>query len=159
MKDQDHPILLFDGVCNLCNGFVQFVIKRDKKAVFRFAALQSDLGKELSATAGLPAHSMDTVVLYENNRFYTHSDVGLRVARRLNGLWPLAYALVIIPKFIRDGIYNWVAKTGIAGSANGNPAWCRPPNCAAGSWIASKKFIHNTGFGPNPAASEKGLTS
>ncbi|MCB0608931.1 MAG: thiol-disulfide oxidoreductase DCC family protein [Lewinellaceae bacterium] len=110
MKDQDHPILLFDGVCNLCNGFVQFVIKRDKKAVFRFAALQSDLGKELSATAGLPAHSMDTVVLYENNRFYTHSDVGLRVARRLNGLWPLAYALVIIPKFIRDGIYNWVAK-------------------------------------------------
>ena len=53
---------------------------------------------------------MDTVVLYENNRFYTHSDVGLRVARRLNGLWPLAYALVIIPKFIRDGIYNWVAK-------------------------------------------------
>ena len=110
MKDQDHPILLFDGVCNLCNGFVQFVIKRDKKAVFRFAALQSDLGKELSATAGLPAHSMDTVVLYENNRFYTHSDVGLRVARRLNGLWPLAYALVIIPKFIRDGIYNLVAK-------------------------------------------------
>lgn len=148
MKDQDHPILLFDGVCNLCNGFVQFVIKRDKKAVFRFAALQSDLGKELSATAGLPAHSMDTVVLYENNRFYTHSDVGLRVARRLNGLWPLAYALVIIPKFIRDGIYNWVAKNRYRWFGKRESCMVPTPNCAAGSWIASKSSFIIQGSDP-----------
>ncbi len=110
MEKQEHPILLFDGICNLCNGFVQFVISRDSRAVFRFAALQSEIGRELAEKAGLPSSSLSTVVLYENNRFYTHSDVGLRVARRLDGLWPAFYIFVVLPKFIRDAIYNWVAR-------------------------------------------------
>lgn len=106
----EHPILLFDGVCNLCNGFVQFVIQQDPKAVFRFAPLQSDIGRKLSEEAGLPLDELNTVVLYTAGQFYTHSDVALEVVRRLPGLWPLLYGFKILPKFLRDFVYNWVAR-------------------------------------------------
>ena len=106
----DKSILLFDGVCNLCNGFVQFVIKRDPQAIFRFAALQSEAGQTLLQKANMPTKELSTVVLYENGKFYTHSDVPLRVVRKFGGAWPLLYGFVIIPKFIRDGIYNWIAR-------------------------------------------------
>ncbi len=107
---RDKPILLFDGVCNLCNGFVQFVIRHDPQGQFRFAALQSEAGQALLREAQLPTDEISTVVMYEDGAFYTHSDVGLRVLRRLGGLWSPAYALIIIPRFIRDQIYNWVAR-------------------------------------------------
>jgi predicted DCC family thiol-disulfide oxidoreductase YuxK len=114
MKENDrfgsHPILLFDGVCNLCNSFVQFVIRRDPEAVFRFAPLQSEVGQELAARAGFPVDELSTVILYHQGRFYTHSDVALEVVRRLPGGWSLLYGLAIIPKSIRDAIYNWVAR-------------------------------------------------
>lgn len=106
----DKPILLFDGVCNLCNGFVQFIILRDPKAIFRFAALQSEVGQQLLQTAQMPTQEINTVVLYESGKFYTHSDVGLRVARHLGGWWTLFIILKIIPKLLRDRIYNWVAR-------------------------------------------------
>lgn len=106
----DKPILLFDGVCNLCNGFVQFVIKRDPEGIFRFASLQSEIGQTLLAQAQMPTKEISTVVLYEGGKFYTHSDVGLRVFRKMGGAWSLLYGLMIIPKFIRDGIYNWIAR-------------------------------------------------
>ncbi|PHN04621.1 thiol-disulfide oxidoreductase DCC family protein [Flavilitoribacter nigricans] len=105
-----HPILLFDGVCNLCNTFVQFVIQRDPDAIFRFAPLQSAIGRELSERAGLPPEELNTVVLYDQGKFYTHSDVALQVVRRLPGLWSLLYGLVILPKSLRDATYNWVAR-------------------------------------------------
>lgn len=107
---RDKPILLFDGVCNLCNGFVQFIILRDSKAKVRFAALQSEVGQQLLREAKMPTEALSTVVLWENGKFYTHSDVPLRVARYLDGLLPLFSVYTIIPKFIRDGIYNWIAK-------------------------------------------------
>lgn len=106
----DKPILLFDGVCNLCNGFVQFVIRRDPKGKFRFAALQSEIGQTLLRQANMPTEELSTVILYENGKFYTHSSVPLLVVKRFGGAWPLLYGLVIVPKFIRDGIYNWVAR-------------------------------------------------
>lgn len=106
----DKPILLFDGVCNLCNGFVQFVIKRDPQGRFRFAALQSEVGQTLLKKANMPTKELSTVVLYENDKFYTHSSVPLRVAKKFGSAWPLLYGLVIVPKFIRDGIYNWIAR-------------------------------------------------
>lgn len=106
----DKPILLFDGVCNLCNGFVQFVINRDPKGKFRFAALQSEIGQTLLKKANMPTEELSTVVLYENDKFYTHSSVPLRVVKKFGGAWPLLYGLVIVPKFIRDGIYNWIAR-------------------------------------------------
>ncbi len=107
---RDKPILLFDGVCNLCNGFVQFVILRDPRAKFRFAALQSEVGQQLLREANMPVEELSTVVLYENDRFYTHSSVPLRVVKQFGGAWPLLSGLVIVPKFIRDGIYNWIAR-------------------------------------------------
>lgn len=104
------PILLFDGVCNLCNGFVQWVVRRDPEAVFRFASLQSDVGQHLLSRAGLPARELSTVVLYQDGEFYTHSDVPLLVALRLGGPWSLLYVLRIVPKPLRDAVYNWVAR-------------------------------------------------
>ena len=103
-------VLLFDGVCNLCNGFVQFVLPRDPQGYYKFASLQSDYGQNLLRRAGLPTDEISTVVLCENGRFYTHSDVGLRVVRHLSGLWPLLYALVIVPKPLRNAVYNWIAR-------------------------------------------------
>ncbi len=103
-------VILFDGVCNLCNGFVQFLIERDPKRRYRYASLQSETGQALMRSAGLPADEINTVVLMEEGTAYTHSDVALRVARHMGGLWPLATVLYIVPKFLRDAIYNWVAR-------------------------------------------------
>lgn len=110
MNTNQHPILLFDGVCNLCNGFVQFVIKRDEKGLFRFTALQSEPGQELLATYQQERSNFSTVILIENGQVYTHSDVALIVAKRLGGLWSLFYIFKIIPRPVRDSIYNWVAR-------------------------------------------------
>lgn len=104
------PILLFDGVCNLCNGAVQFVIKNDKKQRFRFAALQSEAGASLLKTYGLPPDALDTFIVITKNKSLTRSTAALEVAKTIGGIWALAYVFIIIPKFIRDGIYNWVAK-------------------------------------------------
>ncbi len=109
INDQS-PILLFDGVCNLCNGFIQFIIKRDKEAVFRFASLQSSVGQTLLKDYHLPTDSVDTVVLIEDRKSYTRSTVPLRIAKRLGGLWSLLYVFILIPPPIRDFIYNWIAK-------------------------------------------------
>lgn len=106
----EHPILLFDGVCNLCNGFVQFVIKRDPEGLFRFAALQSELGQELLRVHQIPRDRMDTVVLIENGKAYVRSEVALRMAPHLGGLWPLFQVFRIFPPFIRDPFYNFIAK-------------------------------------------------
>lgn len=103
-------ILLFDGVCNLCNGFVQFVLLRDPTETFKFASLQSDFGRQKMAELGLNPEQLDTVIMVENGKAYTHSDVPLRVVRKMPGLWPLLSIFVIIPKFIRDPIYNWIAR-------------------------------------------------
>lgn len=111
MKNTTEPsTLLFDGVCNLCNGFVQFVILRDKKGAFRFAPLQSDFGRKKMQEFGLDPEKLDTVIMVEDGQYYTHSDVPLRVVKKLPGLWPVLYVFVLIPKFIRDPIYNWIAR-------------------------------------------------
>ena len=104
------PILLFDGVCNLCNGFIQFIIERDKEAVFRFASLQSPFGQTLLKNYQLPTDTIDTVVLIENGKSYTHSMVPLRVAKQLGGLWALFYIFVLVPRPIRDVVYSWIAR-------------------------------------------------
>jgi len=108
-KDSD-PILLFDGVCNLCNGFVKEVITRDLKGVIRYASLQSEAGQQLLANINLEKFSMDTVVLVEGKSFYTKSDVALRIFRHLGGGWSFLYYLSIIPRFIRDTIYDLIAR-------------------------------------------------
>ena len=103
------PLILFDGVCNLCNGFVQFVIARDRRARFQFGALQSASARrilELNARDPLP----DAIVLVEDGKVYTQSTAALRIARRLDFPWPLAFALLAIPRAVRDSIYALVAR-------------------------------------------------
>jgi len=108
--ETNNPIILFDGVCNLCNGAVQFVIRNDKKKLFRFAALQSEAGIELSKKHKLPTDSMKTFILIENNQVYTRSTAALRVGKMLGGALALGYVFIIVPPVIRDGVYNWIAK-------------------------------------------------
>lgn len=108
--ETNNPIILFDGVCNLCNGAVQFVIRNDKNKQFRFAALQSEAGAELSKKYGLPSNSMKTFVLIANDKCYTRSTAALRVGKMLGGVLSLSYVFIIVPPVIRDGIYNFIAK-------------------------------------------------
>ena len=106
----DKPVVLFDGVCNLCDSAVQFIIKHDKKNNFLFASLQSETGQKLLQQYNLPLSDFNSFILIQNNRPYTKSTGALKVAKKLNALWPILYLFIIVPKFIRDGVYNWVAK-------------------------------------------------
>ena len=106
---RQQPVLLFDGICNLCNGAVNFVIKRDKKAILKFAPLQSEVAKKLLEDFNLSHNEMKSFILIENNESYIKSTAALKVCRYLKNPWPLMYGFIIVPKFIRDGIYNWIA--------------------------------------------------
>lgn len=103
-------IVFFDGECNLCNRSVQFIIKRDKKDQFRFAALQGKTGQELLARHGLPANQFNSFILAEKGKLYTHSTGALRMLKSLGGFWSLGYGFIIVPRFIRDAVYEWVAR-------------------------------------------------
>lgn len=105
-----HPVILFDGVCNLCNGLVRFVIRRDRKGRFHFAALQSDTGRALLAAHGLADLDLDSMALIENGSAHVRSDAALRIARGLSGLWPVVSIGLILPRFIRDTVYEFIAK-------------------------------------------------
>jgi predicted DCC family thiol-disulfide oxidoreductase YuxK len=109
-EDHAHAIILFDGVCNFCNGSVNFVIKRDRRGYFRFAPLQEAKGAEVARRCGVDATKLDTFVLIENGRVYRESGGALRVARRLGGLYMLLFALIIVPAFVRDFFYDWFAR-------------------------------------------------
>jgi predicted DCC family thiol-disulfide oxidoreductase YuxK len=110
MKTASEQILLFDGVCQFCNDTVQFIIRHDIRETFKFAALQSTIGQELLRKHSLPTNDFDTVVLIKNNSIYTKSTAKLHVFLGLGGLWSILYLFVIIPKPLRDGIYNLIAK-------------------------------------------------
>ena len=106
----DNPVILFDGVCNFCNSAVNFTLKRNTKADIRFAPMQCEAGQKLLQQYNLPVDDMESFVFIENRVAYKQSTAGLKVCRHLRGLWPLCYGLIIVPKFIRDGIYNRIAK-------------------------------------------------
>ena len=107
---QENPIIFFDGVCNLCNGAVQFVIERDGKQLFKFAALQSDFAKNKLVSFKLHVKQGDSFVLLENGKVYEQSAAALRVAKKLDGLWPLLYVFIVVPPFIRNAIYKFIAR-------------------------------------------------
>ena len=102
--------VLFDGVCNLCTGTVVFILKRDRQARFRFASLQSEAGKKLLAAHGLTATSLETMIVIEGGRVFSRSDAALRIAANLGRLWPVLGVFRIIPRVIRDTVYNFVAR-------------------------------------------------
>ncbi len=102
-------VLLFDGVCNLCNGSVNWVIDRDKKNLFKFASLQSEYGSRRVAELGLTGEYLNTVILDDEGKTYLRSDAVLRVIAELGGFYSLARLFFIVPRFIRNFIYEWVA--------------------------------------------------
>ena len=106
----DNPIILFDGYCNLCNHSVQFVIRNDPQKQFKFAALQSEIGQQLLKKGGLLGLGNNTFILIESEQYYTRSTAALRVLRLLGGYWPYLYSLRIIPSFLRDAVYRFVAR-------------------------------------------------
>lgn len=105
----DTPILLFDGVCNLCNGTIQFIIPRDPEGRLRFAPLQSATGRALLSRSGLPTDDLETVVLVEGNRAYTKSAAAIRVAELLGWPYRLARLGRLLPRRLRDAGYDFVA--------------------------------------------------
>jgi predicted DCC family thiol-disulfide oxidoreductase YuxK len=105
-----HPTILFDGVCNLCNGSVLFIIKRDPKSKFRFTSLQSELGVKLLKEFEFPQGELNSVLLVKDHKLFQKSNAALEIAKQLNGLWPMLYAFKIIPSFIRNTIYDWIAR-------------------------------------------------
>jgi predicted DCC family thiol-disulfide oxidoreductase YuxK len=103
-------LILFDGVCNLCNASVLFVIDRDPNARFAFAPLQSAEAQRVLAERGHRTTPLSSVLLVEGNRVYERSTAALRVARRLSGAWPLLYAFIVVPRPLRDAVYGLVAR-------------------------------------------------
>lgn len=106
----EHPIVLFDGECRFCNGWVKFLLRRDKRDVFRFAPLQSEAARAMLPTYLLKDDSLDSVMVVEPNDIYTHSSAVLRIAKHLGGPWAILYALIVVPIPLRDAAYRWVAK-------------------------------------------------
>jgi len=104
------PIILFDGVCNFCNHWVNFAIKRDKKKKLRFTPLQGETAKRLLPRYHINPTSLSSVVFIDNEKAYTQSSAALRICKHLDGGWKLLYGLIIVPKFIRDFFYNIIAR-------------------------------------------------
>lgn len=122
---ENKAIVLFDGVCNLCSSSVQLIIKRDKRDYFRFAALDSELGKQLCEKYKVQS---DSIVLIESGRAYIKSDAALRIAKNLSGLLPILYLGIIFPKFLRDGMYTIIAKYRYQLLGKKNECWLPLPH-------------------------------
>lgn len=104
------PIILFDGVCNVCTGTVRFVIERDKRGRFRFASLQSPIAEEFLANVPLPEERLESMILIVDGLIYRKSTAVLMIAARLDGVWPLMAAFLIVPRPWRDALYDWFGR-------------------------------------------------
>jgi predicted DCC family thiol-disulfide oxidoreductase YuxK len=108
---QEYPeIVLFDGVCNLCSSSVQYIIARERRPTWKFASLQSETGKTLLKKYGLENRGIDSIVLIMSGKAYTKSGAVLRLTKRMKGLYPLLFGFIIIPPFIRNAVYDWIAR-------------------------------------------------
>jgi len=105
-------IVLFDGDCNFCDASVQFIIKRDPSTHFYFASLQSEIGQELLKKHMVPAE-VDSLVLVENDKAYIKSSAALRIAKKLDGLWHLLYIFILVPRKLRDYVYDFFSSNRI----------------------------------------------
>jgi predicted DCC family thiol-disulfide oxidoreductase YuxK len=105
-----HPVILFDGVCNLCTGSVRFVIERDARKQFRFASLQSPVAEKLLGAQGHQRAGLESIILIRHGRVYRKSTAALMIARRLDGLWPVLAVFLLIPRPLRDAVYDWIGK-------------------------------------------------
>lgn len=119
----DSNIVLFDGVCNLCSGSVQFIIKRDPQTIYKFASLQSDVGQQILKKFNLSQTELHTIILVKGNSFLKQSDAALEIARNLTGGWSLFYGFKIVPRFVRDLIYNWISRNRYAWFGKQDSCW------------------------------------
>ncbi|TCD04374.1 DUF393 domain-containing protein [Pedobacter frigidisoli] len=103
-------VIFFDGVCNLCNASVQFAIEHDVKNIFMFTALQGEYAKTILPYFDVDLNKINSIILVQDDKLYTKSSAALRIAKRLNGILPLLYGFIIVPKFIRDWVYDIIAK-------------------------------------------------
>ena len=110
MRKTDQPIIIFDGVCNLCEFSVRFIITHDRQARFKFVSAQSEKGKVLQHMCGVDTLQDGTVILLENDQVHVHSDAALQIAKNLDGLWRLLYVFRFIPKPARDYFYSIISK-------------------------------------------------
>ncbi len=106
---QPNPLVLFDGLCNLCNASVQWIIARDPKALHRFASLQSEPARRALQRANAPAALPDSIILIDAQGLHTKSTAALRIARRLGFPWSVAALALVLPKFLRDSLYDFIA--------------------------------------------------
>ena len=109
MITDSHPLILFDGVCNLCNGAVQFVIRNDTKAIFRFTSMQSNTGKVILGKFSI-SQNVQSFILIENNKAYFKSTAALRVIRKCSPPFSWLYGFIIVPAFIRNLFYDFIAR-------------------------------------------------
>ncbi|MES2836758.1 MAG: thiol-disulfide oxidoreductase DCC family protein [Bacteroidota bacterium] len=103
-------IILFDGVCNFCNSSINFVIERDPNKKFKFAPLQSEAGEKIQKQFNLDTTKFDSVLLIKNGKVLSKSTAALYIAKELKGLWPLLFVFIIVPPFLRNAVYNYIAK-------------------------------------------------
>lgn len=108
---KDKKIILFDGVCNLCDNTVQFIIKKDKKDIFRFVAIQSDLGQEIIKYIGVDTSKTDSIILYEPGQAYYHkAEAAIKIANGLGGIYSLMGIFTVLPKSLSNSVYDYVAR-------------------------------------------------
>lgn len=109
-KAQGREIILFDGVCNLCSNSVDFILNHDPKGHFVFASLQSEAGKEILSQYGLSTESFDSVVLVKEGKVYQKSRAAMEIAGKLSGPWPFLQLFKVVPRFLSDSVYNFIAR-------------------------------------------------
>jgi len=129
--DLQDNVVLFDGMCNLCSGAVQFIIKRDPGGKFKFASLQSKTGVKYSEKFNIDTNKGDSIVLVQGNRHHVKSSAALRIAIGLKGAYPILYAFIIIPAFLRDAIYDFIAKNRYKWFGKKETCWLPTPELKA----------------------------
>ena len=127
---QNQPVILFDGVCNLCSGSVQFILKRDKEKKFLFASLQSVYGQNLLEQFNLPTDTFNSFVLFQDGKIFTRSTAALKMFQQLKG-WRWVKIFLAVPKFIRDGVYNLIAKNRYKWFGKKEECWVPTPELKA----------------------------
>ncbi|MHC1705860.1 MAG: thiol-disulfide oxidoreductase DCC family protein [Tenuifilaceae bacterium] len=104
-------VILFDGVCNLCNSTVYFIIRRDPKGKFKFASIQSEVGQSLFKRLEIQSGKIDSIIYLKDDKYFIKSTAVLKIFRDLGGFWKAIYSFIIIPKFVRDFVYDLIAKS------------------------------------------------
>ncbi len=119
--------IFFDGECNLCSGSVQFILQRDRKTTFQFASLQGQSGQEFLAKHNFPPDHFDSFILVEDDRLYTRSTAALRVAKQLIFPWAWLYAFIVVPRFICDGVYEFISRNRYKWFGKKDACWIPEP--------------------------------